>query len=89
MQSLAGVHQPDNTYRLMFIADHTPSHSPLLPLSFNTQSCQTDDLNAKSVPSESPNMPFRAKSKMYTFEELNINLDDTDLSDQEKERLNF
>jgi len=61
-------------------------HSPTRPRSFNAQASQTDDLNAKSVPSESTNLPFRAKLKMYTFEELNIIMDDTDLFDQEIER---
>jgi len=66
-QSPAGGHKSNNMFRPALDLFHTPPHFPTPPSSFNTQSCQTDDLNAKSVSSELPNSNFREKSKMYTF----------------------
>jgi len=61
--------QLDNALVPTFAAYHTLSFSPTPPRSFTTQSCQTDDLTAKSVPSEQLDSECRAQSKMYTLDE--------------------
>jgi len=83
MQPSADDQQSDNVDRPKLATYHNTSLSPTCHRSYNTLACQTEDLNAVKGPSEAP---LRAKSKMYTFEKLNINLDDIDLSNQEIER---
>jgi len=64
MHSPADGHQSDNIDRLRLATYHNTSLSPTCHCFYNTQACQTEDLNAVKEPSEAP---LRAKSKMYTL----------------------